>query len=69
MAYDPNCLDLAQHFLGDLVSNDLASKLAQHIQDEVESWFETEIDQRGGTKPKLYPAGVGGPSAVGDDEE
>ena len=39
MAYDPNCLDLAQHFLGDLVSNDLASKLAQHIQDKVEAWI------------------------------
>jgi hypothetical protein len=40
--YDPACGDLARHFLGDLASDRLVKELAQHIQDQVESWIEYE---------------------------
>lgn len=48
MAFDPKCLALASHFLGDdeTVTPELGIKLAQHIQDSVEAWIEGEIDKR-----------------------
>jgi len=40
--FDPKCLDLARHFLSDLENTQLVNELAQHIQDEVEIWLESE---------------------------
>jgi hypothetical protein len=40
--FDPKCLDLARHFLSDLENTKLVNELAQHIQDEVEIWLESE---------------------------
>lgn len=39
MAYDPACLDLAEHFLGAARAG-MKAELAQHIQDAVESWLQ-----------------------------
>lgn len=44
MSYDPACETLARHFLG-ASSERLAKELAQHIQDEVESWIESEAER------------------------
>lgn len=43
--YDEQCLELAEHFLMDAIAENKATKkqaeeLAQHIQDEIESWLE-----------------------------
>jgi len=46
--YDPKCMELARHFLGEKASTELphrAQELAQHIQDEVEIWLETTRDR------------------------
>ncbi len=39
--FDPKCYDVAEYFLdGEAeVTKDEISKLAQHIQDEIESWL------------------------------
>jgi len=43
--YDEQCLELAEHFLMDEIARGRATKkqaeeLAQHIQNEIESWLE-----------------------------
>ena len=43
--FDPACYALARHFLGDLATDRLVDALAQHIQDEVESWLETTKEE------------------------
>lgn len=49
MAFDPECLRLARHFLpAGPASDRLAAELAQHIQDEVEGWIESERDRLAG---------------------
>lgn len=45
MMYDDQCLELAEHFLMEAiakghVTKKKAEELAQHIQDEIESWLE-----------------------------
>ena len=40
--FDPKCLDLARHFLSDVGNTQLVNELAEHIQNEVEIWLETE---------------------------
>jgi hypothetical protein len=42
MAYDPKCQELAEYFLPSMASERLRSELAQHIQDEIEVWMESE---------------------------
>jgi len=45
--FDPKCLELACHFLGDFPEiAALRNQLAQHIQDEIESWLEDEAQKR-----------------------
>lgn len=45
--YDPECEVLARHFLADadLAIDIFAPKLAQEIQDVVESFFASETDR------------------------
>ena len=45
MAFDSKCLDLANEFLPAGVSDGLAARLAQHIQDEIENWLLSERDR------------------------
>lgn len=45
MAYDPECLMLAERFLPSDVSERLAHELAQHIQDAIEDWLLSERDK------------------------
>lgn len=54
-SYDPACEELARHFLSDLApsSDQFARDLAQHLQDEIETWLEFEIKKRGGTPPNV----------------
>lgn len=47
MAYDPECLRLAVHFLGGKSSTRLQDGLAQHIQDSIEDWLRTEANRLG----------------------
>ena len=46
MAFDPKCLELAKYVLPSggpvQVSEDLADRLAQHIQDSIEDWLSSE---------------------------
>jgi hypothetical protein len=47
MSFDPHCRDLAELFLEDEPLIDLSSDprvydLAQHIQDAIESWFQSQ---------------------------
>lgn len=41
--FDPKCLELAEYFLPDQASDDLKAELAQHIQDQVEYWLQSQI--------------------------
>lgn len=50
--FDTKCLELAEHFLPDQASPRLKTALAQHIQDEVEDWLETEANEIAATLPK-----------------
>ncbi len=45
MSYDQACLDLARHFLSDLAREELAERLAQHIQTGIEYWIASEIEE------------------------
>ena len=45
MSHDPACEQLAEHFLSSLAPDRLKRALAQHIQDEVESWIEFRRDE------------------------
>ena len=42
MAFDPKCYELSEHFLPSSASERLKDSLAQHIQDEIESWLESK---------------------------
>ena len=53
MSYDPACEELARYFLSDLARPELAAKLAQHIQDQIEEWIKYEAD----AKPVYYTDG------------
>lgn len=44
--YDVDCFKLARSFLGTQMPDDIVAHLAQHIQDEVESWIEGERDKK-----------------------
>lgn len=44
MAYDRRCVELARHFVPH-VSEVRVNELAQHIQDAVEAWIQTTIDE------------------------
>jgi len=49
MSYDAKCFDLAEIFLSDNPEIDTGNRkqeLAQHIQDEIDSWISTWIDQK-----------------------
>lgn len=43
MSYDPACETLAEYFLGSMAPDRLKRALAQHIQDDVESWIEFRL--------------------------
>lgn len=40
--HDPKCRELSEHFLPTMASERLKRELAQHIQDEIESWMQYE---------------------------
>lgn len=50
MSYDSACEVLAAYFLRTHDRVDLAPQLAQHIQNEIENWIESEIQ----TPPEPY---------------
>ena len=54
MSYDPACEELARHFLSDLARPELAAKLAQHIQTEIEGWLEDNAKDK---EPIYYTDG------------
>ncbi len=41
-SYDPKCFYLAEEFLPVGTSDNLKQELAQHIQNEIESWLEDQ---------------------------
>ena len=43
MSFDPKCYELAVYF--GLSSERLRTELAQHIQDSIEDWLESEKDR------------------------
>ena len=43
--YDSKCEDLAKHFLHKGASENLVRELAEHIQDEVEFWFDSATNE------------------------
>jgi vacuolar-type H+-ATPase subunit E/Vma4 len=45
MSYDPQCWELAQHFLPDGATVRLKNELAQAIQDAIEDWLTEERDR------------------------
>ena len=42
LLYDPQCEDLARHFLSDLAQRELVQELAAEIQRAVEDWIDQE---------------------------
>jgi len=48
MSYDPRCFDLAEMFLSDnptINTGNRKQELAQHIQDEIESWIAQWLEE------------------------
>jgi hypothetical protein len=46
MAFDIKCYELAQHFLPDNAPEQIKSKLAQVIQDDIEDWLSILEEER-----------------------
>ncbi len=55
MAYDPKCQELAEHFLPGRTTREAREQLAQHIQDEIEFWFDVNGQDMPSTGSEEYP--------------